>query len=124
MDARRHIADATVHNSGNLRAWCLRELRLTDGPELEAALAARTGPQHGLVVLPSWSGERAPTWNDDATGTIHGIRQDTTALDMLQAITEASYHRIGRAFELLGEDGHGTPKIIVSGSRAKSAGVE
>jgi gluconokinase len=41
-----------VSNAGNLRAWCLRELKLTDGPELEAALAARTGPDHGLVVLP------------------------------------------------------------------------
>ena len=121
-DARRHLVDGTVSNAGNLRAWCLRELRLTDGPELEAALAARPGPQHGLVVLPSWSGERAPIWNEDATGTIHGIRQSTTAFDILQAITEAVYHRIGRALELLGEDGHGTPKIIVSGGIAKSAG--
>ncbi len=122
MDARRHLVDGTVSNSGNLRAWCLRELRLTDGPELESALAARPGPQHGLVVLPSWSGERAPTWNEDATGTIHGIRQSTTALDILQAITEAVYHRIGRALELLTEDGHVAPKLIVSGGITKSAG--
>ena len=121
IDARRHLVDATVNNAGNLRAWCLRELRLTDGPELDTALAARPGPQHGLVVLPSWSGERAPTWDDDTAGMIHGIRQSTTALDMLQAITEAVYHRIGRALELLGDDGHGAPKIIVTGGIAKSA---
>ncbi|MEO6786171.1 MAG: FGGY family carbohydrate kinase [Chthoniobacteraceae bacterium] len=125
VDASRHLVDATVSNAGNLRAWCLRELRLADGPELDAALAARHSPQHRLVVLPSWNGERAPTWDDETTGTIHGIRQCTTALDMLQAITEAAYHRIGRALEVLGENGNGASKLIVSGGIAKSAsGVE
>lgn len=121
MDAARHLVDATVSNGDNLRTWCMRELRLTDGPELDAALAARPGPQHGLVVLPSWNGERAPTWSDDATGAIHGIRQATTALDILQAVTEAKYHRIARALEVIGENGGGTPKLIVSGAIAKSA---
>jgi gluconokinase len=125
MDARRHLVDGTVNNAGNLRAWCLRELHLKDGPELEAALATRHSPQHRLVVLPSWSGERAPTWNEDATGTIHGIRQSTTALDIVQAVTEAVHHRIERALELLCEDGNAAPKLIVSGGITKSAsGIE
>ena len=121
VDAARHFVDATVSNGGNLRAWCMRELRLTEGAELEAALAARQSPQHRLVVLPSWNGERSPTWDDDAKGTIQGIRQSTTALDILQAVTEAEYHRIARALEVLGENGNGTPKLIVSGAVAKSA---
>ncbi len=120
VDAARHFADATVSNGANLRAWCVRELRLTDGPELEAALAARQSPQHGLVVLPSWNGERAPTWDEDAAGTIHGVRQGTTALDILQAVTESLYHRIARALEVLGENGNGVPKLIVSGTNVKS----
>ena len=121
VDARHHLVGGAVSNAGNLRAWCLRELRLTDGPELEAALAARPGPHHGLVVLPFWNVERAPTWNEDATGAIHGIRQSTTALDILQAITEATYHRIERIVELLDCAEHGTPKLIVSGGIQKSA---
>ena len=121
MDAARHFLDSTVSNCGNLRAWCLRELRLTDGPELEAALAARQSPQHGLVVVPSWNGERSPTWDEDATGTIHGVRQGTTALDILQAVTEAVHHRIARALQVLGENGNGAPKLIVSGANVKSA---
>ncbi|MEO6739441.1 MAG: FGGY family carbohydrate kinase [Chthoniobacteraceae bacterium] len=121
VDAARHFVDATVSNGGNLRTWCMRELRLTDGPGLEAALAARPGPQHGLVVLPSWNGERSPSWDDDARGTIHGIRQSTTALDILQAVTEAKYHRIARALEVFGENGNGMPKLIVNGAITKSA---
>lgn len=121
VDARRTLVGGAVSNAGNLRAWCMRELRLADGPEIETALAARPEPLHGLVVLPFWTAERAPTWNEDATGSIHGIRQSTTALDMLQAITEATYHRIARISELLSAEGKMPPKLIVSGGIQKSA---
>ena len=57
----------------------------------------------------------------DRTVLIHGIRESTTALDLLQAVTEATYHRIERIVGMLGEDGRGTPKLIVSGSAVKSA---
>ena len=121
VDAKRYLVGGAVSNAGNLRAWCLRELKLTDGPELEAALAARTGPDHGLVVLPFWTAERAPTWNEDALGAIHGMRQSTTALDMLQAITEATYHRLARIHELVVAEEKTSPKLIVSGGIQKSA---
>ncbi len=120
VDAKRTLVGGAVSNAGNLRAWCLRELRLTDGPELEAALAARPEPLHGLTVLPFWTAERAPTWNEDAAGAIHGIRQSTTALDILQAITEATYHRIARIADLLLAGEKTPPKLIVSGGIQKS----
>jgi gluconokinase len=120
VDGRRHIVGASLANAGNLRTWCLRELRLTDGPELDAALAARPGPQHGLAVLPFWNTEGAPSWNEDSAGAIHGIRQSTTALDILQAVTEATCHRIALVAELAG-DGHAAPKIIFSSDRLRSA---
>jgi gluconokinase len=119
VDARRHLVGASLANGGNLRAWCLREFRLTDGPELEAALASRPGPQHGLAVLPFWNREGAPGWNEDATGSIHGIRQSTTALDILQAVHEASHHRIALLLEMLG-DGQPVPKIILTSERPQS----
>jgi gluconokinase len=121
VDARRVLVGGAVSNAGNLRAWCLRELKLTEGPEIEAALAARPGPQHGLTVLPFWTAERAPLWNEDDLGAIHGLRQSTTALDILQAVTEASYHRIARIHELLATQEKSPPKLIVSGGIQKSA---
>jgi gluconokinase len=120
IDARRHIVGASLANAGNLRAWCLRELHLTDGPELDAALATRSGPQHGLAVLPFWNAEGPPAWNEDSTGSIHGIRQSTTALDILQAVTEAACHRIALVVEML-SDGNSAQKIILASGCQKSA---
>ena len=120
VDADRYVVGGAVSDAGNLRAWCLRELRLPDDNAIEAALAARPGPVLGLTVLPFWTSDRAPTWNEDAVGVIHGISQHTTAMDLLQAITEASYHRIARIGELVMAVEPRPPKFIVSGGIQRS----
>jgi gluconokinase len=104
-----------VSNAGNLRAWCLRELCVESNAALEEQLAARPGPDHGLTVLPFWTAERAPTWNEDLRGAVLGLTQHTTSLDLLQAITEATYHRIALIGDLLMKDEPAVPKILVSG---------
>lgn len=121
VDAQRFLVGGAVSNAGNLRAWCLRELKLPSEVELETELAKRPGPDHGLVVLPFWTAERAPTWNEEATGQIHGITQHTTSIDLLQAITEATYHRLARIAEPLLATEKTTPKFIVSGGIQRSA---
>ncbi|RFC43502.1 MAG: gluconokinase [Verrucomicrobia bacterium] len=115
VDAQRYLVGGAISNAGNLRAWCLRELQTGNPEELEAALAARPGPTHGLTVLPCWAAERAPTWNEDLQGSILGITHSTTGLDLFQAITEATYQRIAQIADLLVASTQETPKFLVSG---------
>lgn len=115
VDAERYLVGGAVSNAGNLRAWCLRELCVESNAALEEQLAARPGPDHGLTVLPFWTAERAPTWNEDLRGAILGMTQHTTSLDLLQAITEATYHRIALIADLLMKEEPAAPKILVSG---------
>ncbi|HEX8311241.1 MAG TPA: gluconokinase [Chthoniobacteraceae bacterium] len=121
VDAQRYLVGGAVSNAGNLRAWCVEHLQLPAGEGLEDQLASRPGPDHRLVVLPFWNAERAPTWDEEATGAIHGITQHTSSLDLLQAITEGSYHRLARIAELLIAAEPSAPKFIVSGGIQKSA---
>jgi gluconokinase len=119
VDDQRFLIGGAVSNAGNLRAWCMRELRL-DENAIEKALAQRSAPNHGLTVLPFWSAERAPTWQEDRYGMIDGIGHNTTALDMLQAIVEASYFRLARITKLFLAEEKTTPKFIVSGGIQRS----
>ncbi len=121
VDAQRYLVGGAISNAGNLRAWCLRELQLGSPEALEAALAARPGPDHGLTVLPFWTAERAPTWNEELQGSIQGITQSTTALDLFQAITEATYQRIAQIGDQLVSHIGETPKFFVSGGIQHSA---
>ena len=118
LDLHRYVIGGASANAGNLRAWCRRELGLPDDAALEAALADRPLPDHGLTVLPYWSGERAPRWRESVTGAVAGIRQSTTALDILQATTEAAYCRIAEIADLVvGDD---QVEIVVSGGGCRS----
>jgi len=122
VDEQRYLVGGAVSNAGNLRAWCLRELRLdnfTDA-QIEREMARRAAPEHGLLVLPFWSAERAPTWDENRRGLIEGITHNTTALDLLQAITESSYFRIARIAELVLEQEKSAPRFIVSGGIQRS----
>ena len=97
IDARRRLLGGAVSNAGNLRAWALRELKLPDDPaKLEKLLRARMGPAEGLTLLPFWMAERAPTWPEELPSAILGITQATSALDLLQALQEATYHRLAQ----------------------------
>ena len=123
VDADRYVVGGAVSDAGNLRDWCLRELRLPDDAAIEDALAVRPGPVPRLTVLPFWTSDRAPTWNEEAVGVIHGVSKHTTAMDLLQAITEASYQRIARIAELVIALEPRAPKFIVSGGIQKSASL-
>jgi len=116
VDANRYLVGGAVSNAGNLRSWCLREMKLPENPdEIEAAMLSRDVPVHGLTVLPFWTAERAPTWRDDLTGAIVGLTQNTTALDLLQATTEAVYYRLARIAEMVAESEASRPRFVVSG---------
>jgi gluconokinase len=124
VDAERFLVGGAVSNAGNLRAWCLRELNLPADPaRIEAALAARRTPDHGLDVLPFWNAERAPRWNEDDAGAILGMRQSTTALDLLQAITEAFHYRLANIADQITAARRAAPQWLVSGGvlRSRSA---
>jgi len=115
VDAKRYLVGGAISNASNLQAWCGREMKLPDEATIEAEFAKRQAPEHGLVVLPFWTPERAPTWDEDAPGAIHGIGQHTTSLDLLQALMEASYQRLARIAARLAEEKQEISKIIVSG---------
>ena len=114
VDRERHLIGGAISNAGNLRAWCIRELRIDDAAA-ERELARRPLPAHGLTVLPFWNAERAPTWNEDLRGRIDGLTFSTTALDILQAVTEASYYRIALIADLISKQESKPPQFIVSG---------
>ena len=119
IDARRFLIGGAITNAGGLRGWSVETLRLPEPAALEAELAARPGPHPYLQVLPFWMAERAPTWRDDLSGAITGIRQATTPVDLLQAITEATYQRLAGIVALV-PGSRGPLRILVGGGIQKS----
>jgi gluconokinase len=125
VDARRALLGGAISNAGNLRAWALRELRLPDDPRrVKRALAGRELPNHGLTVLPFWTGERSLTWPEARSGTITGLTYATTALDVLQALNESAYHRLAQITDELARGRDRLDLVVSGGIRHSTASLQ
>jgi len=124
VDAGRRLLGGAVSNAGNLRAWAIRELKLPADPALiENLLGKRSTPVEKLTLLPFWIAERAPTWPEELPSAVIGITQATTALDLLQALQEATYHRLTQIGEGVEKAAQRKLSFIVSGGIQKSPGA-
>ncbi len=100
VSADMPLVGGATSEGGNVYQWLWRDL-LRETADLDARLLARSPAVHGLVVLPLLAGERAPGWQSDASGTIHGLRRSTSRLDLLQAHLEAVALRLSLIYQQL-----------------------
>ncbi len=121
VDAGRRLLGGAVSNAGNLRAWAMRELKLPADPAaMEKLLGKRSRPVENLTLLPFWIAERAPTWPEELPSAVVGMTQATSALDLLQALQEATYHRLTQIGEGVEKAARRKLSFIVSGGIQKS----
>lgn len=118
LDHQHTVTGGALSEGGNIYAWLDETLRLPAVAESEAALRIAVPGQHGLTVLPFWSGERSPGWAGHATATLSGMRLHTTALDILQACLEAIAYRFAAVYDLLAT---GDEEVIATGGALRAS---
>jgi gluconokinase len=122
VDSGRVVMGGAVSNAGNLREWCLRELRLARGLAIDNRVFNRAAAaQDILTVLPFWVSERAPTWPEQQHGVIDGLNQATTATQMIRAITCSVFYRLADILDLMEGATQHYRRIIVSGGILQSS---
>lgn len=104
VDARRHLIGGATSEGGSIFAWARNILRL-DVSDLDRALSKRPLGAHRLTVLPLLAGERSPGYHAQATGVIQGLRLQTSALDIIQALLESVALRLRIIYDRLGRPG-------------------
>lgn len=120
-DKTRIVIGGAVSDAGNLHRW-LRESLLPedDYDSIERSLSLLEADDHGLTVLPFWSGERSPGWSLSARGLIMGLTSNTQPIEILRAAMEAVAYRfalIARALEPFAPDAN----IVASGNALRGS---
>src|SRR5690606_27291254 len=81
-----HVVTGMAYSAGgNLYAWARRELRLPEGPALEAALSL-IPPGAGTPADPRFGGDRPPGTAPAGSGRIWGIGFGTSAVDIFAGL--------------------------------------
>ncbi len=117
---RYALIGGALSNGGDVYAWCKKTLRLgetgfDDEEVIELQVVEKTPDEHGLTVLPFFSGERSTGWNDSARAAILGINLSTKPIDILQASMESVCYRFAAIYERLRKELSGHARIIASG---------
>jgi gluconokinase len=121
VDGRRALLGGATSEGGNVYAWLMSTLRLSDEAAVERALAQGVPDAHGLTVLPFVAGERSPGYAGDVRATISGIGMSTTADDIARACLEAVSYRLAIITELLDGVLPGAQSVVVSGGAILSS---
>jgi gluconokinase len=121
VDQTRSITGGATSNAGNLRQWCLRELRIEQKREaIERVFSREAAANDSLTILPFWVEERAPTWPEGQLGLIDGLSQTTTANQIARATATAVFYRISQILDRLEISLGKMRRIIVSGGILQS----
>jgi gluconokinase len=110
LTAKYHLIGGALTEGGNIVRWLRSALTLPT--DWEEQIGAQEADAHGLTVLPLLGGERSPGYRADATGTLHGLRLDTTTLDIAHALLESVPLRAALIAERLMES---TSPVVYAG---------
>ena len=117
------VVGGALSNGGGLVKWLTESLNVdVNAASLQKQLAALEPDSHGLTILPFWSGERSPGWSADARGTIFGLRQQTTPVEVVRATLESIAYRFALIARTLDQVAPGAT-IFASGNALRSSPV-
>lgn len=101
LDRRHRVTGGALSNGGNATGWLARHFAGGDF-DLLTAEAARIDPDgHGLTILPMFAGERAPSWNDDASVVFAGMTLATLPGHIYRGTLEATAYRFAAIHDAL-----------------------
>jgi glycerol kinase len=90
IDGRTTYAlEGSIFIAGAALQWINEGLEVSGGGAAVEALAQKAKPDHGVVMVPAFTGLGAPWWDAEARGAIFGMTRDTGLAEIAQAALDA-----------------------------------
>lgn len=116
LDRNHRVLGGALSNGGNVTGWVAHRFADGDFNALTAEASAIAPDSHGLTMLPFLAGERSPSWDDAAQGTIAGLKLATTPADIFRATLEATAYRFAAIYDDLCQVVDPTHEIHANGA--------
>lgn len=119
LDRSHHVIGGALSNGGNVTRWIADVMAGGDIEGLSSEAEKITTPDsHGLTWLPFFAGERSPSWNDEAFGSLLGLRFSTTRAEIFRAALEGTAYRLAAIYEQLKRIANPVHEIHANGGAA------
>jgi glycerol kinase len=84
-----YALEGAIFIAGAAIQWLGEGLNIGGGPQAAERLAARARDDHGVVLVPAFTGLGAPWWDANARGAILGLTRDSGLAEIAQAAFDA-----------------------------------
>jgi glycerol kinase len=119
-----YALEGAIFIAGAAIQWMNDALGVPDGPEGVERLAAQARTEHGVVLVPAFTGLGAPWWDPNARGGLFGLTRDSGLAEIAQACFDASALQTRDLIEAMRADApqafHGGVELRIDGGMSRS----
>jgi len=115
-----YALEGSIFVAGAAVQWLRDGLGIIDSAEQTEALAASLNSNHGVYLVPAFTGLGAPHWDPDARGAIFGITRDTGPAQLVRATLESVCYQTFDLLEAKRRDGLTPTRLRVDGGMVQN----
>ena len=115
-----YLVRGSTAAAGSSVEWAMQNLLHCNYAELDALLAQSTPGANGICFLPYLAGERTPLWNPWASGSLLGLRLESTRSDIARAVMEGLAFSVGHIATVLAECGVQMDEVFLAGGLSRN----
>ncbi|HEY8614702.1 glycerol kinase GlpK [Phenylobacterium sp.] len=116
--------EGAIFIAGAAVQWVNEGLGVSGGPTAVEKLAAGAREDHGVVLVPAFTGLGAPWWDANARGAMFGLTRDAGLSEIAQATLDASALQTRDLIEAMRSDApeafHGGVELRIDGGMSRS----
>ncbi len=113
-----YALEGSIFVAGAAVQWLRDGLKLIAGAGETELLATQTDPDHGVYLVPAFTGLGAPYWDPDARGAIFGLTRDTGIKEIVTAGLQSVCYQTKDLQKAMESDGVRLGTLRVDGGMA------
>lgn len=113
-----YALEGSIFIAGAAIQWLRDGLHLIDHSDQSELLAQQTDEDHGVYLVPAFTGLGAPYWDPDARGAMFGLTRDTGIAELVTAGLEAVCYQSCDLLQAMDADGLKPQQLKVDGGMA------
>jgi len=110
-----YALEGSIFIAGAAVQWLRDGLHIIDDAKETEALAAKTPLDHGVYMVPAFTGLGAPFWDPDARGAIFGLTRDTGIKEIVSASLQSICYQTKDLQKAMENDGQRPIALRVDG---------
>ena len=113
--------EGSIFVAGAAVQWLRDKVHLISSAEKTEAMASQASPDHGLFLIPAFTGLGAPYWDPSVRGALFGLTRDTSDYDIVRATLESVSFQCRDLMECMTRDGAPLKRLRVDGGMVKNS---